>query len=119
MTEIRAPYPFFRVLGTNWKDVMGPEIMCWRPGTRAEHCAPDDVESVADGLGLIVLTEVSRHKPGKYPERVFYVRQWIDPEGKQFGKTDLRMTTAQAFARLCKGYRHDFEMAGESRKQVD
>lgn len=111
MTEIKAPYPFIRVTVT-LHDEEGPhDVQSWRPGVRGVPVYPGDVEEVADGMGSIVLTEVSRHKPGRYPERVFYVRQWIDPDGRRFGKPGLRMTTAHAFARLCKGYRHEFEMA--------
>lgn len=61
-------------------------------------------------MGLMVLSEVSRHKPGKYLERVFYVRSWVTPEGHPFGKAKLRITTAANFARLCKGYRHKFAL---------
>ena len=59
---------------------------------------------VAHGWGKMLIKVVSRHKPGKYPERIFYTRQWEDPDGKQFGKTCLRITTAQRFKRLISGF---------------
>lgn len=112
MIEHKAPYPFVREMVPDFGGTeAGGEVMSWRPGTRSEFVYPDDAEAVADGVGSIVLTEVSRHKPGRYPERVFYVRAWIDPDGRRFGKAALRMTTATAYARLCKGYRHEFEMS--------
>lgn len=112
MTEIQAPYPFILDTAPDFEGGTMEDVPCWRPGVRGEVVTnTGDTEEFADGMGQIVLTEVSRHKPGRYPERVFYVRQWIDPDGKRFGKTNLRMTTSAAFARLCKGYRHEFEMA--------
>lgn len=83
----------------------------WRPGTRAVMVYPDDSEDVADGMGTMNLAEVSRHKPGRYPERVFYVRTFTDPDGRTFGKTHLRMTTAQNYRRLCSGHAYPFRMA--------
>ena len=85
----------------------------WRPGVRIEMVPPDDSIFVTDGIGAQSLTIVSTHKPGRFPERVFYTRQWIDPDGKSFGKNKLRMTTAQAFRALIKGYRHKFEMSDD------
>lgn len=111
MNEIRVPYPFILDTAPDFEGGTMMDVPTWRPGTRGVVKLPDDVGSVADGMGFIVLIEISRHKPGRYPERVFYVRQWIDPDGRRFGKPGLRMTTAHAFARLCKGYRHEFEMA--------
>lgn len=120
MSEIHAPYPFVREIVPDFEGTeAGGEVMSWRPGTRSVYVYPDDAEAVADGMGCIVLTEVSRHKPGRYPERVFYVRSWIDPDGRRFGKGALRMTTATAFERLCKGYRHEFAMFKPSRDAIE
>ena len=59
--------------------------------------------------GEMLLSVVSTHKPGKFPERIFYTRQWKDPEGKVFGKGALRVTTIGTFRRLLRGYRHKYE----------
>ena len=64
-------------------------------------------------MGSMVLTVVDVFKPGRYPARVFYTRQWIDPDGKVFGKSALRMTTVSAFLRRTRGYMHDFYLDGE------
>lgn len=87
------------------------KVDSWRPGTRAVMSGPESTEDVADGLGTMNLSEVSRHKPGKYPERVFYVRTFTDPDGRTFGKTNLRMTTAQNYRRLCSGHSYPYRMA--------
>jgi hypothetical protein len=110
-----VPHPFCWDLASRPSgDEGGPymeEFMSWRPGVRFEVLPPgDDSESVADGMGSQALTVVSVHKPGKYPARVFYVRQWIDPRGSTFGKTKLRITTAGAFKSLIRGYRHEFRL---------
>jgi hypothetical protein len=92
-------------------DEDGPlKRMSWRPGVRFEMIGPEDSGSFADGIGKQVLTIISTHKPGRYPERVFYTRQWVSPDGHQFGKTKLRIITAAAFRTIIKGYRHRYEM---------
>lgn len=88
--------------------------MSWRPGTRAEFVAPDDTEDFADGIGLQILTVISRHKPGKFPERIFFTRKWRDPDGHEFGKGKLHIMTAQAFKRRCNGFMHEYKMAEKS-----
>lgn len=109
MAEHTIPYPFVRCKATIF-DGEGPaEIDSWKPGTEGRW--EDDVgnsEMFADGMGTMTLTEVSRHKPGKYPERVFYTRKFTTPDGNTFGKGALRVTTAGAFKRLCAGFRHEF-----------
>lgn len=89
----------------------------WRPGCTAEederdeHGYPSNV-FVADGTGSMVLEVVATFKPGRFPERVFYTRRWVDPDGREFGKPNkLRVTTAAHFRGLLKGYRHDFEVS--------
>ena len=81
---------------------------CWKPGVRQEQCAAGDFHLVADGVGSQIVTVVSRHKPGRWPARVFFTRRWRDPDGKEFGKIALHVTTAGSFTRLRKGYRHRF-----------
>lgn len=47
-------------------------------------------------------------RPGQYPTRVFYEREWVDPDGKRFGKKRLRIATSASFTRMLGGYRHHF-----------
>lgn len=83
----------------------------WRPGVRYVIQSPyGDSSAFADGVGRMILRVVSIHKPGKYPERVFYTRNWTDPDGKQFGKTKLRVTTKQAFRQMANGFRYEYEI---------
>ena len=79
----------------------------WNPGCRFELTSPDDGEYFFDDMGEMILTVVDIHKPGKYPERVFYIREWITPIGKRFGKRNLRIITTGAFKRMLNGYRHE------------
>jgi hypothetical protein len=101
------PYPFVRETFLRYGE---EEIESWRPGVRFELVPPDDSEAVADGLGRQLLTVVSAHKPGRYPERIFYTRGWEDPTGKTFGKPRLLVATADKFRRLTKGYAHVFRL---------
>jgi hypothetical protein len=89
------------------------DVPSWKPGVRMEARGREGeyTDSIADGVGKMRLTVVSRHTPSlKYRERVFYTRQWIDPDGRSFGKRGLRMCGAAAFKRMCSGYRYPFEM---------
>ena len=85
----------------------------WSPGCRDEWVPPDDVELVADGHGEMLLNVVARFKPGKYPERIFYTRQWKDPDGKVFGKTKLHIAAIYKFRRLAAGYYFDYRVSNE------
>jgi hypothetical protein len=124
MSEIyEAPYPFVRdVYGELDGDESGcgyVEVTTWKPGVRHEYVYPDDTQSVADAVGKVRYTVISRHKPGpRYPERVFYTRKWIDPDGHEFGRCALRITTVQAFESLIRGYRFDYEMAKPKAAEV-
>ncbi len=71
----------------------------------------DDADAVADAIGKQRLTVVGTYKPGTFPTRVFYVRKWVDPDGREFGKKACQTTTVNAFTALRRGYRHPFTMA--------
>jgi hypothetical protein len=88
------------------------KVPTWKPGVRNEDVYPDDCIAVADGVGLMRLTVVSRHRPSpKYRERVFFTREFVDPDGRTFGKKQLRMLGAQAFKRIATSFRVEYEMA--------
>ncbi len=115
---IKIPYPFCHATYRKYDsyDGTGVETDTWRPGVDfVDSCfgpeGPESQDAIADALGFMLVTIIDIHKPGTYPERVFYVRKWENPDGKVFGKTGLRITTTQAFLRLLKGYRHEFEIA--------
>ncbi len=83
----------------------------WRPGVRMEFVAPDDTEAVADGVGIMILTVVSAHRPGRYPERIFYERRWRSPDNVEFGKPRLLMATTGKFRRIARRYLHEYRIA--------
>lgn len=123
MAEIKSgdlfavPYPYFREtvdLPPDDPEGTGPNtVQSWRPGTQAESDGGYGVQSAADAMGAMLLTVIDVYKPGRFPARVFFTRQWRDPEGKVFGKGGLRITTVPAFLRRTKGYMHDFYLDGE------
>lgn len=95
------------------------ETDTWRPGIKfvdGPDCCPENPYSipVADAHGEMILTVIDTHKPGKFPTRVFFTRQWQDPDGKIFGKGKLHITTQQAFNRLLRGYRHEYALSEKS-----
>lgn len=114
---VEVAYPFFQD-DYNGLDEDGPyTAKTWRPGVRYEMVPPDDSEAVADGVGKMIMEVVSRHKPGRFPERVFYTRRWVDPTGKEFGKRRLMIATSQQFRRIANGYRFEYRVA-KARKEM-
>ncbi len=106
----RVQYPFVREtveLGSFDGDY---KMEGWKPGVRFESDGFDGTDSIADALGFMLLTVISVHKPGRFPERVFFTRQWEDPEFKVFGKTKLHISPSQTFRKLLRGYRHEFQL---------
>lgn len=95
-------FPFVRREDDGWHD----RVAEWRPGVRLEPLPPygESSEAVADGEGRMTITVVSLHKPGKYLERVFFTRKFIDPDGKSFGKGILRIAATEKFTRLVRSY---------------
>jgi hypothetical protein len=108
----KIAYPFVKSTYTEHDGENFYEAPCWKPGVRGELVYPDDSKNVADAMGYQILTIIDIHKPGKYPARVFYIRQWQDPNGIIWGKTNLRIKSLSAFKRDTKGYRYnDYELA--------
>ncbi len=109
-----VPYPFIRCVADggegDGEDYRRIEFLSWRPGIqyRCIGYYGDDSEGYANAMGKMHLTLVSTHKPGRYPERAFYTREWESPDGHLFGKPGLHIATSEKFLRLCKGYQHDF-----------
>jgi hypothetical protein len=102
---VRSTYKKYDFDGNSGMDYVSDSMDTWAPGVENVACAPDDSEAVADGLGKMALTVVSVHElPKPYKARVFFVRQWIDPDGKRFGKRTLRIMGIAAFRRRLSGY---------------
>lgn len=101
-------YPFVReqvqLIGDD-----GPyDTKSWRPGVRWEDVSPEDVGAVADGEGHMMLTVVGAYKPDRFPTRIFYTRQFSDPDGHVFGKTKLHICTLEKFRRISSAYQHGY-----------
>lgn len=109
-------YPFVRTVYNGYAADIGEyQDEGWRPGCDRDRSPADGIDDhTADGLGamLIQVVEVVR-LPGGFAPRVFYVRQWRDPDGKVFGKRRCRVTTTSALAKTIKGYRHEFYLDGD------
>lgn len=112
--EYQVAYPFSRDKYMAFPDDpegMPVEKIGWRPGVIFDQMDDGDAEAYADAMGSVIYTVVAVFKPGSFPERIFYTRHWIDPDGRRFGKGKLRITTTQNFRVLLRGYRHHFDMA--------
>ena len=110
--RIRVEFPFY--MGAHERrdacgDIYSDEL--WIPGCRNEPLPPDDSEFVADAMGVMILGIIDIHKPGKYPERVFYTRRWIDPEGNEFGAGKLHITTTATFKKRARGYYSEYRVS--------
>jgi len=108
--EFRHPYPFVRGKHVNLDQVGEYEVDTWNPGVRFEAAGywGDETDIIADGEGFQILTVIDTHKPGKYPERVFYTVTWIDPDGRQFGKKKLHIATVEKFKRWSRGFKFEY-----------
>jgi hypothetical protein len=113
--EVReVVYPFIRAT-YGYMDVEGPvETEGWKPGHRYEDANGEgDVEAIADARGLMRLTVLSVHKPGKYQARVFCTRRFVTPDGHEFGKGKLHIMTLRKFERLSRAYQVPYRLPGE------
>lgn len=103
----RVLYPFCRGEYNHAEEDGWRTSKTWRPGVEADYCG-ENIENYADAMGEMVLTVVSVHKPGRFPTRVFYTRQWVDPDGRPFGKGGCKIATSEKFKRLTRGFRFPF-----------
>lgn len=102
-------YPFVLTTFTEFEpDAEGfstVEMQTWKPGHEYVEVGPEgEADAVCDGYGKQILTVVSTHKPGKFPERVFYTREWEDPDGKRFTSGGCKIAVKSKFMRLASGY---------------
>ena len=116
--EITVVYPFIKAPVTLMDDEGPFTMMSWRPGTidppvgtrlYPEHSA--DHFRMAHGEGHMLLRMIKEVElPSPYKTRVFYVRRWRDPDGKEFGKTTLRVCTFRVWASMRTGYRFPYQL---------
>ncbi len=121
-STFEVPWPFCRTTFTHHGvDLDDPPdtVESWRPGTEIDHELSSEWEGVhwqAHAMGRMVCTVIGHGllmKPRK--NRVFYVRGWVDPDGRAFGKTVVRCISADGFRRLVAGYRGEFSLCPEPR----
>lgn len=74
------------------------KIKHWRPGVRHEPVYPDDSKPVWDGDGAELRRIVAVVQIDGGGTRVLYRRTWRRPDGGEFGKARVRMTTPSAFS---------------------
>lgn len=123
--EVR-PFPFVRHTACIAGEDGYEDVECWKPGTRFEdqrrylgHGEYDETtRCVADGEGALRMTVVAVFTPPGFPQRVFYTRQWTDPDGKVFGKRKLMICVTSAFYRRARGYMYDYVVNGVEREGV-
>ena len=105
----KIEHPFVLEDYTEWDMEGSHTYKTWCPGIRYVQYGPEgEADAIADGIGEQEITIVSIHKPGRYPERVFYTRKWIDPSGKAFGSSKLRIATTQKVSNILKGYKYGY-----------
>ena len=95
--EINKEYVFMCPFKTGTYSYYDEDGLCeeatWIPGYYFDNETQDEFIKCADGLGKVIYKIIDIHKPGKYPTRVFYIRNWVDPDGKKFGSNKLHITT--------------------------
>ena len=114
--EITVVYPFIKAPVTLMDDEGQFTMLSWRPGTLEpkkreylEHS--DDYYRIAHSEGhMLVRYILSVQMPKPYVNRVFYVRRWRDPDGKEFGKRDLRVCTVRRYDDMVRGYRFPYHV---------
>lgn len=108
-----SPYPFLRASVTFIGEDGPYEVQGWRPGTLKQEFFSRSGDPLAHGEGKQLLTVVTVCPlPGRYQDRVFYLRQWEDPDGKVFGKTQVRVCGIQKFGALLHGYKYAYVLEG-------
>lgn len=114
---LEVPYPFvIEEYDEIDEDGHCSRGLSWRPGTKFVIQGIDEIfgettRGIAEGMGHMLITPIKRVElPGHYHTRIFYIRQWRDPDGRIFGKTKLRVTTQQGFKRLLGGFRYSYAL---------
>jgi len=117
--KYKFDYPFVRCIFTEYgvdEDYHGSitDTPSWEPTTYMKPCQSGgfsdepDYENYADAEGKCVFTVVLVCKPPGFPTRVLYTRKFITPDGKEFGKNRLLITTSGVFKQRIRGYRYQY-----------
>ena len=99
-------YPFIK---TTFSFYEGSKTPTWKPGIEYRYACPQaEAEPYADGRGYQCIKVISKHKPPGFPERIFYTRTWIDPDGKEFGKNQCRVKTTGNITKILNGFQYEY-----------
>ena len=79
------------------------KVKSWRPGVRHEQTAPDDFEAVWDAEGAELRRIVAVVAIDGGGTRILYRRSFRKPDGNEFGKPNVRITTPSAFTAWARG----------------
>lgn len=79
------------------------KVKRWRPGVRYQQTAPDDFEAVWDGEGAELRRIVAIVNIDGGGSRILYRRSYRRPDGAEFGRDTVRMTTPSAFSAWSRG----------------
>ncbi len=108
--------PFLRTAYLNGQFTDGRWIeeieLGWRPGVNFENDGSGETWAYAHGMGRSVYKIIDLHKlPHPHKTRVFYIRTWIDPDGKTLGKKTIQILVPNALRdRLKKAEERAFEI---------
>ena len=102
-------YPFIRTKFETFDEDGSHFEKSWKPGVEIYE-TPYGTSAIANGKGKMTMTIVDIIKPGRFPTRVFYTREFVAPDGKRFGKRGLKICTLEKFRRLARGYRFYFDV---------
>lgn len=83
----------------------------WRPGAwDTKPIAPDDAIAACNGLGTVKFSVVSVHTPPGYPTRVFFKREFTQPDGEKYAASKLINCIARKFAKDITTFPFPFEV---------
>lgn len=101
-------YPFIHDTVSLFDGEDYADMPTWKPGVKFEWIGPEDTGAMADAEGKMILVVEDVLKPGRFPWRVFFTRKYVNPDGKEFGKSRLHIVTLEKFRRIASGYRYPY-----------
>lgn len=118
--DYKIEYPFFRSYRELYSSENDSYNICetWEAGVKTVVTGTNYQDYIytdlmANDVGEMIITELGRFKPEGYPERVFFKREFINPDGVKFGNTKCRIATTGRFNKLIKGYAHKYSLTSD------
>lgn len=94
----------------------GHAILGWRAGVFPRDGDGGSYQSYtewdANGEGVARFTVISVHKPGKYPARVFYTREFVSPDNMPIHNKERRLhiCSVAAFKKRVEGWPYSYDV---------